>query len=109
MIQMIEGYKNLGELIKEVNQEKWFINEDGLAGSTDELGIKELFLDEFVEEDEDIKYVLITSDNVEEDQLVRREEIIRLIESGSLKIEYVEMYDHAIGTLDNKSVRIEYL
>ena len=66
-----------------------------------------MFKEFFLEDDEDIKYVVINVDNEEEFVIVDREGLVNLIHSD-LNIEYVEE-DFCLGILNGQAVRIEYM
>lgn len=67
-----------------------------------------MFVNCFLEEDEDIKYVVANEEDSEDFLIVDREELVKLIHNGKLKIEYVEHEEFSLGVLDNTPVRIEY-
>lgn len=67
-----------------------------------------MFRDFFLEEDEDIEYVVTNVDDEEDFKIVDRAELLESIHSGNLKIEYVDHWDFSLGILDNKPVRVEY-
>lgn len=67
-----------------------------------------MFVEFFLEKDEDIKYVVTNEDNEEDFSIIHREELVNSINNKKLKIEYVEHGEFSLAILDNKSVRIEY-
>ena len=66
-----------------------------------------MFKEFFLEDDEDIKYVITNEEN-EKFRIVDRVGLVNLIHNGNLKIEYVEE-DFCLGILNGQAVRIEYM
>ena len=67
-----------------------------------------MFKEFFLEDDEDIKYVITNEEN-EKFRIVDRVGLVNLIHNGNLKIEYVEHGEFSLGILNGKAVRIEYV
>ena len=99
------------EMYQQANEERWFTNGDGLVGAvenSDEL--RNLFIMEFLEEDEEIEYVVTDKKNEDEFVIIHREELLKLIFTGLLEITYIDFYDEEVDAKwGNKPVRIEYL
>lgn len=68
-----------------------------------------MFKEYFLEDDEDINYVVINVDNEEEFVIVNREGLLEVIHNKNLKIEYVEHSEFCLGILNGQAVRIEYM
>ena len=67
-----------------------------------------MFKEFFLEDDEDIKYVITNEEN-EKFRIVDRVGLVNLIHNGNLKIEYVEHGEFSLGILNGQAVRIEYM
>ena len=67
-----------------------------------------MFKEFFLEDDEDIKYVITNEEN-EKFRIVDRVGLVNLIHNGNLKIEYVEHSEFCLGILNGQAVRIEYM
>lgn len=65
-----------------------------------------MFKEFFLEDDEDIKYVITNEEN-EKFRIVDRDKLMNFIHND-LKLEYVEE-DFCLGLLNGQAVRIEYL
>ena len=63
-----------------------------------------MFKEYFLEDDEDINYVVTNED---EFKIVDREELVSLIHND-LKLEHVDE-DFCLGILNNESIKIEYM
>ena len=66
-----------------------------------------MFKEFFLEDDEDIKYVITNEEN-EKFKIVDRVGLVNLIHSD-LNIEYVEHGEFCLGILNGQAVRIEYM
>ena len=66
-----------------------------------------MFKEFFLEDDEDIKYVITNTENEEDFRIVYKEELMELLHK-ELKLEYVEE-GFCLGLLNNESVKIEHL
>lgn len=80
------------------NNEKIFINEELIKN-------KIKFFSEFLEEDEEIKYVVV---GLGDDLILSRNQLINLIHSSRVKFEIVSS-DSVIGILEGQLITIEYL
>ena len=67
-----------------------------------------MFKEFFLEDDENIKYVITNEEN-EKFRIVDRVGLVNLIHNGNLKIEYVEHGEFSLGILNGQAVRIEYM
>ena len=67
-----------------------------------------MFKEFFLEDDENIKYVITNEEN-EKFRIVDRVGLVNLIHNGNLKIEYVEHGEFSLGILNNESVKVEYV
>lgn len=68
-----------------------------------------VFKELFLEDDEQIKYVIVPTEEVKDITILHKEELLELLDSRSLKLEYVEHWDFGLGLLGGQAVRVEYL
>ena len=66
-----------------------------------------MFLNYFLEDDEEYSYVITNTENEEDFRIVYKEELMELLHK-ELKLEYVEE-GFCLGLLNNESVKIEHL